>query len=354
MSCKANAGDFWPPNEIRFISLVVPCRNEAEFIDNFLRSVLDQCQIPCGFEVIIADGMSTDGTREKLAEWTYRDDRIRLIDNPERIVPTGLNRAIHASRGDVIIRLDVHAEYANDYVFECVRVLLTSGADNVGGPALTRAKSTFQAANAAAHHSWFAVGGGRWHDPSFSGYVDTVPYGCWWRSTLFDLGLFDEVFVRNQDDELNLRLTRRGGKIWQSQSIRFWYQPRSTLRGLFRQYFQYGYWKVAVIRKHRLPASFRHLVPVCMVVGAVVMAALGLIWPVAWGGLAALSALYVVLAVLAASHAAIAAGKVWLIAVLPFIFFVYHTSYGSGFVMGLIDALFGRAPNRSVVSVNRS
>jgi len=343
----------WPANDIRLVSVIVPCRNEIGSIDVFMRAVFGQSSLPCDFEVIIADGMSTDGTRDRLAEWSAREPRIRLIDNPEHIVPTALNRAIRASRGEVIIRLDAHSEYAEDYLFECVRVLLTSGADNVGGPMRTRAVTPFQQANAAAHHSWFAIGGGKFHDPGYSGLADTVPYGCWRRQTLLDLGLFDESLVRNQDDELNLRLTLRGGKIWQSESIRLWYQPRSTLRGLFRQYYQYGYWKVAVIRKHKQPASIRHLVPVSMVLGGIVLAGLGFAWPAAWVVLAALAAAYLGLSLVAAIQSARSERRWWLTAALPGMFFVYHVSYGTGFLMGLIDALIGRSPAQSATSVAR-
>jgi glycosyltransferase involved in cell wall biosynthesis len=343
----------WPANEIRLVSVIVPCRNEIKSIDLFLAAVFAQARLPCDFEVIIADGMSTDGTRDRLAEWAAREPRIRLIDNPEHIVPTALNRAIHAARGDIIIRLDAHSEYADDYLFECVRVLLTTGADNVGGPMRTRAATSFQVANAAAHHSWFAIGGGKFHDPGYSGPVDTVPYGCWRRQTLIDLGLFDESLVRNQDDELNLRLTLRGGRIWQSESIRLWYQPRGTLRGLFRQYYQYGYWKVAVIRKHRQPASIRHLVPVSMVLFGIGLSALGLAWRPAWWILASLAAVYLGLSAVAAIQSARRERRGWLAVALPAIFFVYHFSYGTGFLMGLIDALIGRSPAKSATSVAR-
>jgi succinoglycan biosynthesis protein ExoA len=195
-----------------------------------------------------------------------------VIDNPGRIVSTGLNSAIKAARGEIVVRMDAHTEYAPDYVQQCVAVLQETGADNVGGPARTRAETYLEKAVAAAYHSRFAVGGARFHDVNYEGWVDTVTYGCWRREAFDRFGYFDEELVRNQDDEHNLRIIRDGGKIWQSPKIRSWYRPRGSLSALFKQYMQYGYWKVRVIQKHKLPASWRHLVP-----GAFVLALLVLI-----------------------------------------------------------------------------
>src|SRR5262249_47627952 len=150
---------------------------------------------------------------------------------------------------------------ASDYCRRCLEALRLTGADNVGGAARTKASGLRARAIAAAYHSRFSTGGAKFHDERYEGYVDTVTYGCWHKSTLERLGLFDETLARNQDDELNLRLVRAGGKIWQSAAVVSWYRPRSSISALCRQYFQYGFWKVAVIRKHVLPASWRHLAP---------------------------------------------------------------------------------------------
>lgn len=321
----------------RIVSVVVPCRNEIRYIHPFMRSLLAQ-DLPgdVELEILVADGMSRDGTRAILEAYRSAHPRISVFDNPRGIVSPGLNEAIRRARGDVVIRLDVHSEYAPDYVRQCLEVLEETGADNVGGPARTMAEGYMQEAIALAYHSGFACGGARFHDPGYEGWVDTVTFGCWRKSTLDDLGPFDEVLVRNQDDEHNLRLTRRGGRIWQSPRIRCWFKPRSGLRALFRQYYQYGYWKVYVIRKHRLPASVRHLVPAAFVGGLAVLAAAASFSAVAALLLLAALASYTAANLLATLLACRSWQRLKYVPVLPVVFAAYHFSYGAGFLRGLL------------------
>jgi succinoglycan biosynthesis protein ExoA len=333
------------------ISIIAACRNESKHIQVFLESLLSQDLQGFDWEIIVADGMSNDGTPDKLKEYARRDSRIAVIDNPARTVASGLNAAIRIARGEIILRMDAHTEYAPDYARKCVEALETTDADNVGGPARTKAEGLLACAIQAAYHSRFSTGGARFHDADHSGFVDTVPYGCWRKETLLKLGLFDEELVRNQDDELNLRLTRSGGKIWQSSEIVSWYRPRTTLSALFRQYFQYGFWKVRVIRKHRIPGSWRHLVP-----GAFVAANLLLL--LAAAGLAitgsfslsrkALLACGILLGIYAlaslAASAVSARQNGWrLFPCLPLTFAVFHISYGLGFLIGSVYWTFSRS-----------
>lgn len=317
-------------------TIIVPCRNEARAIRGFLDDLL--AQEPCGepYEIIVADGMSDDGTTAIVEEYARAHPRLRLLPNPGRIASTGLNAAIHAATGRIIVRMDVHTRYAPDYVRSCLLVKERTGAMNVGGAARTQAKGWMPEAIAAAYASPFAVGGARFHFPDYCGPVDTVTYGCWERQDLLDLGLFDETLVRNQDDELNLRIRRAGGVIWQDPSIRSWYVPRGSLRSLFRQYFQYGYWKVAVIRKHAAPASWRHLVPATLVGSLLVLALVAPWWrPAAWL-LAAEAAVYAIFVL--AGSLRIAQRRGWrLLPALPAVIACFHFSYGSGFLLGLLQ-----------------
>ena len=181
-----------------------------------------------------------------------------------------------------------------------------------------------------------------------------MTYGCWRREIFDRIGLFDEELVRNQDDEFNLRTVRSGGRIWQSPSIRSWYSPRGSLRTLFAQYRQYGYWKVRVIQKHRLPASVRHLVPGTFVL---TLGGLGMVAPfstVAAVGLAVILASYG--AVLAAASCLTARRAGWrYLPVLPAVFACYHVSYGIGFMRGILDfVVLRRSPGTSFTALTRS
>ena len=329
--------------ENALVSVIVACRNERKYIRNFLDSLCRQALGGAKIEVLIADGMSDDGTRQVLELYRRIVLPLRVIDNPDRIVSAGLNAAIRAARGGIIIRMDAHTEYAPDYISSCLQVLDETNADNVGGPALTRADGYLAQAIALAYHSEFACGGAKFHDAEYEGYVDTLPYGCWRKSTLERLGLFDESLSRNQDDELNLRLISSGGKIWQSPRIVSWYRPRTSLTALFRQYFQYGFWKVSVIRKHGKPASRRHLIPgACLLIGVVLL--LGAAGASLGGSALLTSAFITACAGLAGLYFAVSIGAAFLIArrdgwhflpFLPIVFGTYHLSYGLGFLLGL-------------------
>lgn len=297
--------------------------------------------------------MSEDGTREVVQTIAQQDSRVRLLDNPLGIVPSAMNIGVLTARGQIIVRMDAHSEYASDYVHQCIEVMQSTGADNVGGPHRAKGNSYLQRAIAAAHHSSFAAGGALSHNLNYEGYVDTVIYGCWRKDTLTRIGLFDEDLVRNQDDELNFRLTRAGGKIWQSPAIRSWYWPRSSLKGLFRQYFQYGYWKARVIQKHKFPASWRHMVPAAMLVVLMANLALSPFYHSASVFLGIMTLAYISANLIASLIAARHNG--WeLLPLFPLIFACFHLAYGLGFLRGVIDfIILHRQPSERMKSSTR-
>lgn len=339
------------PATPRLLSVIAPCRNEAAFIDAFCDSVLRQ-QLPEGWrmEILIADGLSDDGTRERLQERCARDARLVLVDNPGRIVSTGLNACIARAQGVVVARLDIHTQFAPDYLAHCIDTLERSGADNVGGPWVAQGTGPMGEAIAAAFQCRWVVGGARSRDQGYEGTVDTVYLGCWRREAFARFGVFDEALVRNQDDEHNLRLRLGGGRIWQSGSIRSVYHPRGSLHHLYAQQQQYGYWRPFVVRKHGQPGSLRQLVP-ALFVAALALCALLLPrtpWPAA-----TLLALYGGYLALASTAAARAAGAWRLLPRLPAVIAAFHLGYGWGTWQGLWDVLRKRQPAQRFARITR-
>lgn len=335
----------------RLLSVIVPCRNERQHIDAFCDSATRQV-LPEGWqmEVLIADGESDDGTRQRLQERCAEDLRLVLVDNPGRIVSTGLNACIARARGEVIARLDVHSEFAPDYLAQCIAALARTGADNVGGAWVARGTGPTGAAVAAAFQCRWVVGGARSRDTDFEGEVDTVYLGCWPRGVFERYGGFDEALVRNQDDEHNLRLRLAGARIWQSRAIRSTYQPRNSLKHLFSQQRQYGYWRPFVMRKHGQPGAPRQLVPAAFV--AAVMGSVALLpWTVL--PLAALAAAYGAYLALACTAAAKAAGDWALLPRLPATIAAFHVGYGLGTWRGLWDIARSRSPSADFARITR-
>jgi succinoglycan biosynthesis protein ExoA len=242
------------------VSVVIPVRNEAPFIEATIQSILTQ-DYPGPLEVVIADGMSDDGTREILDRLSSRDTRIRYIDSPTGRTPNGLNLAIGSAKGDIIVRCDGHAELPPGYIRTAVAALSETGAVNVGGVQRAVGISWMQRAIAYAMSSPIGVGDARFHYGGQPGPVDTVYLGVFRRDALIAAGPFDETLTRNQDYEMNIRLRAKGGTVWFDPRLEVIYRPRRTLRRLWRQYFQYGQWKRRVVKMHPESTRLRQLIP---------------------------------------------------------------------------------------------
>ncbi|MBT9527373.1 MAG: glycosyltransferase family 2 protein [Rhizobacter sp.] len=340
---------------IRQVSVIVPCRNERRYIEAFCAGVMRQ-QLPPGWQLqlVVADGQSDDGTRELLQAFAEREPRLVWIANPARIVSTGLNAALKLATGEAIVRMDVHTEYADDYVAQCLAALAETGADNVGGPwhAVPDADAApMQHAVAAAFQSRWVAGGALSRQLDHNGWVDTVYLGAWPRATFERFGGFDEQLVRNQDDEHNLRIVKGGGRVWQSSRIKSVYRPRATLSQVFRQYLQYGYWKPFVMKKHGQAASLRHLVPSVFVAAlalSVLVAGLSAVPVIVLAGLYALA--------VGAMTAAVAGSRRLALPVLlrvPAVIAAYHVGYGIGSLVGWWDALRGGAGRARFAKLTR-
>lgn len=321
------------------ISIIIPCRNEEGFIGKCLDSIIANDYPEDILEVLVVDGISEDGTRDFVERYAHQHHFIRLLDNPKKITPVALNIGIKHAKGNVIIRMDAHNIYPSDYISKCIDHLDKLDADNVGGVWITLPGSNTFIANSIAFvmsHP-FGVGGAKFRTgiekPTL---VDTVPFGCYRREVFDNIGLFDEIFLRNQDDELNYRLTKSGGKIYLVPEIISYYHARPTLSKLWGQYFQYGYWKVRVIQKHKLPASWRHLVPIALVLSLITGTTFALFSIVGLYFLILVAGSYLLLT--AFFSAQISTKKGWkYLFVLPLAFGAIHFSYGLGFLKGIFD-----------------
>lgn len=326
-------GDGEPPR----VTVIMPIRNEEAFIGRSLGAVLGQDYPAERMQVLVADGMSDDGTREVIAGLAAAHPRhtVEIVDNPGRIVPTGFNAALDRATGDVVVRVDGHTIIAPDYVTQCTRALASSGADNVGGRMDAVSEGPVGAAIALATSSPFGVGNSLFHYASGEHWVDSVYMGAWPREVFDRVGRFDPEMVRNQDDEFNYRLASQGGRILLTDAIRSQYYNRSSLRSLLRQYRQYGHWKVRVLQKHPRQMSARQFAPPALVAGLVGGAVLA---PVSrpvrrlWLGLAGAYALANLGASLSIARKA---GRSHL-RYLPIVFGALHLGYGAGVLGGLV------------------
>lgn len=259
------------------VSIVMPVRNEAGYIERALAAVLAQDWPPASLEVIVVDGYSDDDTA-RLAEAVLTGGRLRrwaIVDNPRSITPVSLNLGVRHSSGEFVVRVDGHCEIAPDYVRRCIEVLRATQAECVGGVCETVAETEPARAIAAAQSSRFGVGNVAFRvGHTRAARADTVPFGAYPRAVIDRLGGWDEELVRNQDDEFNFRLVQSGGTVWYDPTIRCRYYSRSEIPRLWRQYFQYGLYKVRVMQKRRAVASARQLVPGALVASLVAGTAL--------------------------------------------------------------------------------
>ena len=317
------------------ISIILPIRNEFIFIKKTLQSILSQV-VGDKIEILIADGMSTDETRKIIKDYQDNHANIHLIDNPERIVSTGFNRALSVAKGDIIIRVDGHSEIDQSFIQNCINTIKRVDTDCVGGSTNHIANGIIGHSIVMAQSSYFGVGGVAFRKKNEKGqFVDTLAFGAYKRDVFNKMGGYDEELVRNQDDEFNFRLIQNGGKIWLDPSIKSTYYPRNTLATLFKQYFQYGFYKIRVMQKRKGFASWRHLVPGIFVM----LLILGTLFLVLKGnptGLMWVLIPYLSVSFLFTLRELFKMSKSFIsIFLLPITFFILHFSYGIGFLFGI-------------------
>ncbi len=329
------------------VSVIIPMRNEERHIAACLDSVLKQDYPREQLEVILADGMSTDRTRELAAGYTQKYPFISVVDNPLKTPGPALNIGIRRARGRYILRMDAHAEYGEDYISQCVRHLELTGAENVGGPVITCAGADTPMARcikAITSHK-YVVGGSAFRTCTTPRYTDTCVFGAWPRELFDRIGYFNEALTRNQDYEFNSRILRYGGKIFQTPAVRVWYYNQSTLGGLCRQAYRNGAWNVLMLVAH--PAAFRvrHFAPFFFVLALLGLGALSWLHPIFAIGLGLVVLAYAGFLGVVTAQVVRQEGQDQL-PLVPAAVACYHLAYGWGTFVGIWRFLIFGAADR--------
>jgi glycosyltransferase involved in cell wall biosynthesis len=324
------------------VSVIIPCFNERRTIRLLLESIHRQTFPLSELEVIISDGMSTDGTRAEIAKFQadFPDLDVRVVDNALRTIPSGLNRAIAAARGSILLRLDAHSKPYPDYIANSIKALEGGHGDNVGGVwEIHPGADTWMAraiAVAAAHP--LGVGDALYRRARRATAADTVPFGAFKRELIERVGWFDETLLTNEDYEFNARIRKAGGRIWLDPSIRSIYFARSTLLELARQYWRYGYWKWRMLRRYPETLRWRQALPPSFVLSLLSLAVLSFFAPFFRLVLLGELVLYVLILFFAGLRAArqkndlsLAVGLIWAIPVM-------HISWGGGFLWSILSS----------------
>ena len=321
------------------LSVIVPIYNEEKYIAKCLDSILEQDYPKEDMELLLCDGMSKDRTREIIAGYQKKYSWIQLLDNPERIAPCAMNVGIKAARGDVIMRLDAHASYENNYFSSLVKALDEYGADNVGAVCRTDVlnKTPKTLAIREVLSNKFGVGNSTFRT-GIKGVqeVETVPFGCWKREVFDKYGMYDTRLVRNQDIELNKRVIRGGGKIIIIPDTYCTYLARETYKALAKNNFGNGKWNILTVfyTGEIKSLSIRHFVPLCFVLGLILPLIAGIFWhPALWLSFAV--ALMYILA-LGTVSLKLAITKKLNFFYLLISFIVLHVSYGFGSLVALL------------------
>jgi succinoglycan biosynthesis protein ExoA len=328
------------------VSIIVPSLNEKEYIAKCIDSALSQSIGIENIEVLIVDGMSTDGTREIVLEYSAKFNNVRLLDNEKRITPVALNIGIMASKGEYIIIWGAHAEYSERFIEISLELMLSHPEVScVGGPINSLGNTEFGKAAAIAMSSSIGVGNAKHRFPEYEGYAEMACFPVFRREVFGKYGMYDENLIKNQDDEFCFRLRLNEEKIFISPRVHSKYYTRNTPLSLYRQYFQYGFWRIAVLKKHKIPISFRQQVPAMFfsTVFLLIMISLltnniliGIIIPI----------LYLIILVIFAFKNIMRSG-IRTSAYIPLSVFILHSAYAFGFISGfrkfLIEPLFRRS-----------
>jgi cellulose synthase/poly-beta-1,6-N-acetylglucosamine synthase-like glycosyltransferase len=324
------------------VSIIVPCYNEEGTIQGLLHAIYSQDYPLESIEVIIADGMSEDGTRTRIHEFigNHPGLTIRIVDNPERSIPNALNQALEHSKGSIVIRLDAHSVPAKDYISKSVGLLEERDAANVGGVWLIKPSVDSPIAKgiaAAAAHP-LGAGGARYRIGGKSGEVETVPFGAFQREWLKRVGPFNEQLLSNEDFEYNARIRQAGGVVWFDPSIRSVYYARATFPELAKQYWRYGFWKARMLRLYPTTLHWRQVIPPLFVSVLFITLFMSLFFPVFLWFFTIQLFMYVLITIIFGFLQGFKRNDPGIAFSFPIALWIMHFSWGSGFLWSLFSS----------------
>lgn len=318
------------------VTIIIPCKNEEKYIGKVIENIIAQDYSIANIEVLIVDGDSKDKTAQIVESYSKQYSQIQLLSNPKGFVPFAMNTGIKQAKGEVMVRMDAHAEYPTNYVSALLDNLTKLNADNVGGVWITTpGNDTLKAKSIAiALSNKYGVGNAMFRlgiDKPIE--TDTVPFGCYPMSVFKRIGMFDEDMLRNQDDEFNGRLVKNGGRIFLIPDIKIVYYARTTFSKLWKLYYQYGLFKPLVNKKLKQPTNVRQFAPPVLVAGIAINILLAFVHPFFILGLLMLLLLYIGISV----QTAIQYKNIALVPYLIGSFAILHISYGIGYIQGFVN-----------------
>jgi len=327
------------------ISIIIPCRNEEKYIGECLISLLKQKNLKDYMEILVVDGMSGDNSRKIIHSISNENPQIKLIDNPNLLTPFALNIGIKHAKGKFIAILGAHAEYATDYLTTCLQLIdQHPNVACVGGPIISKGKNYFAKATALAMSSIIGVGNAKHRFPEYEGYAEMACFPVFKREVFEKYGSYDESLIRNQDDEFCFRITKNGEKVFISPQAKSSYFVRESPLELFKQYYHYGFWRVAVLKKHRMPISYRQQIPILFYLLVILLAILAFISNNLILGIF-LPIIYSVIIIVFTIPIFIK--EKFIVAIcFPVAVLVLHASYAVGFFTGMINFLILKKPNK--------
>lgn len=331
-----------------FVSVIIPCRNEGSFIGKVLDNVLSQDYPKERLEVFVVDGVSDDSTPDIIKSYAHDHDHIHFLSNPKKVVPFALNKAISKAKGSIILRMDAHSVYPDDYISSLVQGLTDYNCDNTGGVWITEPANDSLKAKAIADSTSHPFGIGNAHyrlDIQSPKKVDTVPFGCYKRGVFDRIGMFDEELVRNQDDEFNARLIKNGGQIFLLPHVKIRYFARNSFKKTSKMFYQYGLYKPLVNLKVGKPATVRQFAPPLFTLFLVIFLISGILQAWYFIPLAIVMGVYLFIDLLVSIK--IASSKSQRFGVFPYLLIVFpliHVSYGWGYLTGIFRFMLFRKP----------